>query len=212
VTPSWRPARTWLTVGRPGEAPAVVSWPASDPDGDAVPLPGGRLAVTGELVTADTAADDTGRLEIADVICCGGAAGASKPLAWLRRTLDRYPGCAVVVIMPGQHEVAIAVRARRPFAFQVVADLDAGDIALASASFAYGWLTAGWAIEWLRPATLRVAGCLFPDRSRAVRAAAAPLSFGMFYDVGSPGSVLVADPSSASRRRTSSASGASTPE
>lgn len=208
-----RPGQARLTLGWPGTGHAVAVWRAGRGNVHAAQCPGGKLAFAGDLVAADISIDRPHRLEIADVICCSGWPGNGKSQDWLSRTLERFPGCAVAAIMPDQWHVAVAPRANRPVAVPVRGNLPAEDVTLVCASFAYGWISSGWGIEWLRAGELRIAGgAPAVELSKTWGAAITPLPFGMSYRAAAPESPSFPGVRSARWRLTSAASGAPMPE
>jgi hypothetical protein len=156
--------------------------------------PAAKLAVSGDLVAAEVAADGPGSLEVADVIYCGGEPGREQPLASLVAVLRNYPGCAVTAIRMADDGCLVLSRSDPPLIFSPFMKNEQGFSALVCAMFVHGWLAAGWPLNALDPPQLEAAAGFSPP--------AMPISFGMYYEGSPPG------PSSASRRCISSASGA----
>lgn len=202
------PARARLAIARAGLQASAVSWPAASHDGDRARIQPVLPGAAGDLVAAPACGQ--AELEIADVIWRPRAMGPALPAAWLARTLDRYPGCAVVAMgLTGHASMAVAP-GRPAITVTVNGDCDTGGGVLACAVFIYGWLASGWPAEALKPPRLEVSGTFAAEASSAERNAVAAIAFAMSYAEVCPASVS-AGPGSPSRRRASSASGAPRP-
>jgi hypothetical protein len=164
-----------------------------------------RLAVSGDLIAADHAADDARSLEIADVIYRREVPAHTPVSAWLTETLDRYPGCSAAAIPAAGCRFLIAPRGNRPLIFSFLMPNEYAFNVLLGAIFVHGWLCAGWPLAALDPPQLDVAGAFRP-------AGTTPISLRLHYS-GLPSlAVSSGGPSSPSRRRMQPASGASMPE
>jgi hypothetical protein len=142
--------------------------------------------VTGEFVAADPAECSPGMLQIADVICTGGDRG--KAQEWVSSALCRCPG-GMVVAHGSASDCVVGVRGQPPFFFRahVLGDL-AMYPALLCASFAYGWLAAGWPITVRENADLELAADVEGPaaRWRDVPGRGILLSFGISYPGNDP--------------------------
>lgn len=189
------PLRARLVIG-PHDGVQVVRWRR----------PGAcrRLAVSGDLIAADQMTADAGSLEIADVIY---RCATSAPSAWLADTLDRYPGCSAAAIPAAGGRCLVASRASPPVTVSFLTPNERAFHVLVAAIFVHGWLCAGWPLAWLDPPWLEVAGT--PRLS--ARTTIVPIPFRLLYDDRPVSLASSGNPSSPSRRRMESASGASMP-
>jgi hypothetical protein len=214
VTPC---ATAWLIAGE--HADEIARW---QPSAAARPGPGpgsrARLAVSGDLVAADAMTAGPGSLEVADVICGRSEPGCAPPLTWLAGTMGSYPGCAVAAVWTGEGRCLVATRAGRPFTVSYFVPNGPGlraarnvpvSGALACAMFVHGWLAARWPLTALDPARLvAVTEWRLPARTMTA-GRSTPIPFVLYYEGRAPAPGSMPDPSSLSRHRMSSASGAS---
>lgn len=130
----------------PGSQTLVAGWSGLRHEGHG--RCGEHNAVTGTLIAAGNGAP-VPILETADIIMADGT-DRSGPGRWLRQ----YPGCGIAVSRTGPGIYSAAARDGVPCPVTVSGPDSAGP--LACAAFAYGWLAAGWPLDRLRPALLRV--------------------------------------------------------
>jgi hypothetical protein len=189
------PRRAWLVAGEP--AAEIVRWQSSAGErrNGAV-----RQAVSGDLRVADAGLAAVS-LEVADVVY----SGRGEPMSWLAGVLDRYPGCAVAAFPAADGGCLFATRGCRLPHFLCLLD-DAPASAALCAMFVHAWLAAGWPLTALNPAALA------PVVAQSAVATAAQVSFALYYEGPQAAADPVSGPSSASRRRMSSLSGAPIPE
>jgi hypothetical protein len=128
-----------------------------------------RLAVSGDLMTADAMTATAAVLEVADVIWSSRA----QPPNWLRQILDRYPGCAVAAAR-GRGCYLVAGRFQQNKCRLRVPVSPSASAAVVCAIFVHAWLAAGWPLAALDPARLELLAGLGP-------ATAAPIPFALYF-------------------------------
>lgn len=114
-------------------------------------------AIVADAFLAARSGGDGQWLQVADVIFDGGAAGCAHggSAAWLRATIDRYPGCAVVAAV-NAGGCAVLARGGAVEKFRICGYRPC--VVLAAAALVHCWLTAGWLCDaLLLPARLTVA-------------------------------------------------------
>jgi hypothetical protein len=200
-----RPTLAYVTLRCRGSGPTVIRWPPGNRGADFTGPRHKGFPVTGHLVAGDIGTAGPDLIQIADLIYSDGGFGHPQPIALLRE----LPGCAVVAIAAGKRECVVRTRAGESVTLSLRGHEGLpGNRALLCGSFVHAWLAAGRRLGALDPADLELAAHVNGTRPRAIGNARISFLFGMSYGDGLPGPGLFADPSSASLRRTSAASGA----